>query len=164
MEQMTVHVVADDPALLRSHLPVRDRVVETSQSPTAPAPGHDDVVVCRPLSDHDVTETVTPLASEASVVFVYTDTEHATAALDAGAVTTVPDPVESGSSDHLAAAVARLRERTSELVSPIATALDDHPDIFFAFDPGGQLLEWNDTLGEVTGYDDELIAEMDPVD
>ena len=38
------------------------------------------------------------------------------------------------------------------------------PDVFYAFDRDGNFLRWNDRLPEVTGYDDEEIRSMHPVE
>jgi len=40
----------------------------------------------------------------------------------------------------------------------------DIPDVFYAFDEDGQFFRWSDHLSEMTGYADEEIAEMHPVD
>lgn len=160
---MTVHVLADEPALLRNCLPLRAREVETATEPDSVRPDHGDIVVCRSLAGEPTTAVVRRLATDAdAVVFVYETAEEATAALDAGAVATVPDPADGGSTEQFVAAVERLRRRVDEVVSPVAAALDDHPDLFFAFSPGGEMLEWNDTLSSVTGYSDAEIAEMTP--
>lgn len=46
----------------------------------------------------------------------------------------------------------------------IGTVLDRLTDIFFVFDLKGQFLHWNDRLTEVTGYSDEEIASMTPME
>ncbi|NKE37365.1 GAF domain-containing protein [Natronococcus sp. JC468] len=43
-------------------------------------------------------------------------------------------------------------------------ALRRSNDLFFVFDPDGNLLQWNHRLSEVTGYDDDEIALMSPFD
>ena len=57
----------------------------------------------------------------------------------------------------------RERELSAEraLTETIFSAL---PDVFYAFDETGQFLRWNDRLVEVTGYDDEAIESMHPIE
>lgn len=43
-------------------------------------------------------------------------------------------------------------------------ALNVMQEVFFAFTPEGEILQWNQRLKEVTGYSDEEIAQMHPVD
>ena len=38
------------------------------------------------------------------------------------------------------------------------------PDVFYAFDGDGNFLRWNDRLSEATGYDDEAIKSMHPIE
>ncbi len=38
------------------------------------------------------------------------------------------------------------------------------PDVFYAFDTGLRMLRWNETLSQVTGYGDDEIRQMQPVD
>ena len=42
--------------------------------------------------------------------------------------------------------------------------LDAQPDALYAFDPDGTFLEWNRRVPEMTGYTDEEIAGMGPLD
>ncbi|WP_227356543.1 PAS domain S-box protein [Haladaptatus salinisoli] len=56
---------------------------------------------------------------------------------------------------------AFLRERDSLRVENVIDAL---PDVFYAFDADSTLLEWNDRLSAVTGYDDAELASMTPLD
>ncbi|MCL7417796.1 MAG: PAS domain S-box protein, partial [Halalkalicoccus sp.] len=44
------------------------------------------------------------------------------------------------------------------------SALDAQPDLFYVFGPDGEMLRWNDRFNEVTGYADEEIVSMHPVD
>ncbi len=44
------------------------------------------------------------------------------------------------------------------------SALDAQPDLFYVFAPDGTLLRWNDRFNEVSGYTDEEIETMHPVD
>jgi PAS domain S-box-containing protein len=46
----------------------------------------------------------------------------------------------------------------------IESALDAQPDLFYVFTLGGRILRWNDRFAQVTGYSDEEIASMHPVD
>lgn len=52
-------------------------------------------------------------------------------------------------------------EPTSEFID---TVLDRLTDIFFVFDLQGRFLHWNDRLTEVTGYTDDEISSMTPMD
>jgi len=42
--------------------------------------------------------------------------------------------------------------------------LDAIDDVFYVLDADGEMLRWNETLAEVTGYDDEAIADMHATD
>ncbi|WP_122088961.1 PAS domain-containing sensor histidine kinase [Halalkalicoccus subterraneus] len=44
------------------------------------------------------------------------------------------------------------------------SALDAQPDLFYVFAPDGTILRWNDRYNEVTGYTDEEIQSMHPID
>jgi PAS domain S-box-containing protein len=55
---------------------------------------------------------------------------------------------------------AELREERA-LTESIFSAM---PDVLYVFDESGQLIRWNDQLSAVTGYGDEEIAEMHPLD
>ncbi|WP_224447125.1 bacterio-opsin activator domain-containing protein [Haloprofundus salilacus] len=44
------------------------------------------------------------------------------------------------------------------------SAIDTLNDVFFLFDLDGQFLRWNSRLREVTGYDDDEIEQMAPLD
>lgn len=46
----------------------------------------------------------------------------------------------------------------------IGSVLDRLTDVFFVFDLQGQFLHWNDRLTEITGYSDEEISSMTPMD
>ncbi|QLH76503.1 PAS domain S-box protein [Halosimplex rubrum] len=53
--------------------------------------------------------------------------------------------------------LAQYREYTDDI-------LDAIDDVFYVLDADGDLLRWNETLAEVTGYDDAEIAEMSAAD
>ncbi|WP_336135036.1 PAS domain-containing protein [Natronomonas amylolytica] len=55
---------------------------------------------------------------------------------------------------------AELREERA-ITESIFSSL---PDVFYVFDESRRFIRWNDRLTSVTGYDDEAIAEMDPVE
>ncbi|MDL5362736.1 PAS domain S-box protein [Halalkalicoccus sp. NIPERK01] len=44
------------------------------------------------------------------------------------------------------------------------SALDAQPDLFYVFAPDGEMLRWNDRFNEATGYTDEKIRSMHPID
>jgi PAS domain S-box-containing protein len=44
------------------------------------------------------------------------------------------------------------------------SVFDGLPDVLYAFTADGELLRWNDRLGEVTGYTDEEITDMHPLE
>ncbi len=46
----------------------------------------------------------------------------------------------------------------------VRAVLDTLPDVFYVFDAEGKLVEWNDRLTAVTGYDDEELRGMAPLD
>ncbi|MEF8913379.1 PAS domain-containing protein [Natronomonas sp.] len=55
---------------------------------------------------------------------------------------------------------AELREERA-ITESIFSSL---PDVFYVFDESRQFIRWNDRLTLVTGYDDEEVAEIDPVE
>jgi PAS domain S-box-containing protein len=48
--------------------------------------------------------------------------------------------------------------------STVNAVLDTLPDLFYVFDADGALVEWNDRLVEVTGYEDDELNGMTPFD
>lgn len=48
--------------------------------------------------------------------------------------------------------------------STVRAVLDTLPDVFYVFDANGRLVEWNDRLTTVTGYDDDELRSMAPLD
>ncbi len=48
--------------------------------------------------------------------------------------------------------------------STIRAVLDTLPDVFYVFDENGTLVEWNDRVTTVTGYSDDELREMSPLD
>lgn len=48
--------------------------------------------------------------------------------------------------------------------SLIATGVDELDDVFYVFSPQGDFLEWNERLSEISGYTDEELESMEPVD
>ncbi|MFB6281805.1 MAG: PAS domain S-box protein, partial [Haloferacaceae archaeon] len=63
--------------------------------------------------------------------------------------------------------VTAARERERELRTQRAfldQCLDAIEDVFYVFDTDRRIVQWNDRLGEVTGYSDGEIAEMGPAD
>ncbi|MFH5797442.1 bacterio-opsin activator domain-containing protein [Haladaptatus sp. CMAA 1911] len=48
--------------------------------------------------------------------------------------------------------------------STVDAVFDTLPDLFYVFDANGTLVEWNDRLVEVTGYDDDELDGMNPLD
>jgi PAS domain S-box-containing protein len=63
-------------------------------------------------------------------------------------------------------AVDELRDLSAldagDTLTVLEDALDALDDTFFVLDPDGNLVYWNDRLGEVMGYEDADIAEMEP--
>lgn len=55
-------------------------------------------------------------------------------------------------------------ERPESVTEFIDAVLNRLTDIFFVFDLQGRFLHWNDRLTDVTGYTDEEIASMTPID
>ncbi|MHB9287222.1 bacterio-opsin activator domain-containing protein [Halobacteriales archaeon Cl-PHB] len=124
-------------------------------------------VVCGELPGHTPAELVTRLDSGSrTVLFVYSEDEAATSALDAGAAATIPrgDPVGDWGG-HLAATVDSMRRRDTaagDNAPFLSSALDELLDIFFIVSVDGRFLRWNEVFSEVTGYSDAEIAEMQP--
>ncbi len=44
------------------------------------------------------------------------------------------------------------------------SVFESQPDVVYAFDADGNFLRWNDRVPEVTGYDDDELAEMEPLE
>jgi PAS domain S-box-containing protein len=59
--------------------------------------------------------------------------------------------------------LAELRQRLVELKA-LASALDAMQDAFYVFNLQGKFLRWNKALGAITGYNDDEIATMMPLD
>ncbi|WP_299237499.1 hybrid sensor histidine kinase/response regulator [Natronomonas sp.] len=109
---------------------------------------------------------------------LFTDTE----AVDGEAVSAgITDYVPKGRSpehyarlaDRITDAVLRSRsrgrpatERPGEAHSPalVERSLDALQDVFYVLDADGEIQHWNETLSEVSGYDDGEIAGLEPVD
>ncbi|MDR5674657.1 PAS domain-containing sensor histidine kinase [Halalkaliarchaeum sp. AArc-GB] len=63
--------------------------------------------------------------------------------------------------------ITELEELRESLVAErqfVETALDTLQDVFYVIDPSGHLQRWNDTLLEVTGYDESEIEDLDVED
>ncbi|WP_101297359.1 PAS domain S-box protein [Halegenticoccus soli] len=63
--------------------------------------------------------------------------------------------------------ITERKERERELREQRAiteSTLDAQSDVFYLFDESGTFLRWNDQLADVTGYADEEIADMHPLD
>jgi len=56
------------------------------------------------------------------------------------------------------------RERLTSEKAFVESMLDALPDVVYAFDANGEFLRWNDRATEVTGYTNEEIAAMEPLD
>lgn len=46
----------------------------------------------------------------------------------------------------------------------LEASLDSIEDVFYVFSPDGSFVEWNETLTSVTGYTDEEISNLNPID
>jgi PAS domain S-box-containing protein len=68
-----------------------------------------------------------------------------------------------GFQENISARKARERELRREQAFT-EQSLDALEDVFYVFSPAGEILRWNDRLGEVTGYSEREIAEMGPTD
>ncbi len=133
----------------------------------------------RAASGDDPVECVVALAGDdgptrtavgdAPLVVLYESGTAAAAALDAGADRCVHHSGDSeADATHLATAVRREvadadagRTRYEDL---LRESLDALADVFFLFDTEMRFLAWNETLTEVTGYTDEEVARMEPVE
>ncbi len=166
-----VLVVDEDPTRDLTE-PIAERGFDVVTSPSfSELKDHDlegvSCVVCAQSSTRPVTTLIEALSGEhRPVVFVYNHQAAAARARDAGAAATVPlDGTGDGWANHLGATVEGIvRHHTrpgDQLVSP---ALDELPDILFVTTISGRLLRWNDRLTEVTGYSDEEIADMQPLE
>ncbi|GEM_PF-1911531 len=58
----------------------------------------------------------------------------------------------------------RMEEALREEKAFTESALDAQQDLFYVFDTSGAVLRWNGRFTEVTGYDDQEIATMHPVE
>lgn len=129
--------------------------------------GDINCVVCTQSSNQPVTTLVEALNGEdRPIVFAYTDQAAAARARDAGATATVPVvDDEKGWANHLGATVEGvIRHHARQGDNLLWPALDELPDILFVTTLDGRLLRWNGRLTEVTGYTDDEIAEMQPLE
>jgi PAS domain S-box-containing protein len=171
MEDRPVLVIDDkDPTAIAERLENRG-LQATVASDGSRAIGNTEscCVVYGHLAGHTVAELVSRLNDQSrSVIYLYDDERSATIALDAGAAATIPrrDP-DTDWSGHLAATVDSVRRRAptrQDNKLMLSNALDELIDIFFILRVNGEFIRWNDKLSETTGYSDEEISEMQPVD
>lgn len=131
----------------------------------------DAVVGCSELTtQHGIAaiETLRERRPELPVVVLHDDVDAAKRALDAGASHLVRidrDPAalaeETIATLESVVGTTPVRSDGDRLVE---SAVDRLRDVVFIFDLDGTMLRWNDRLLEVTGYDDETIAEMVPTE
>lgn len=127
----------------------------------------DCLVDAGPLSDEE------PVTGGAGVplVVLYDPAEPSVAsrALDRGVARCVPVTGADGDGDLVRRTVERAVD-TPEDPARVADAdllregIDELHDVFFLFDHELRFRAWNARLGDVTGYTDDEIAEMEPTD
>lgn len=121
--------------------------------------------------DRSLIDDVRTVVPEVAWIALYDEGETATRALSSGVDRCVHrESDRTALATHLVAAVrAELDDRDTGRVLTTETefiqaALDRLTDLFFVFDLDGRFLRWNKRLRDVTGYEDEEIATMDPTD
>ncbi|ELY56821.1 putative PAS/PAC sensor protein [Natronococcus amylolyticus DSM 10524] len=122
-----------------------------------------DCIVCGPdVVDSRIAEKKREVPASAWIV-LYEDNRTAERALSAGVDRCVHwGDDRNATVAHLATALrAAIDTREAKFTRE---ALRRSNDLFFVFDPDGNLLQWNDRLPEVTGYDGDEIASMSPSD
>jgi PAS domain S-box-containing protein len=63
--------------------------------------------------------------------------------------------------------ITEIKEREDDLREAqafVESMLGAVPDIFYAYDDEGNFVRWNERFADVTGYDDDEIAELEPLD
>lgn len=167
-ESHEVLVIAEDDAD-RYTVPIAKRGFDVSHRPTTRASPTTEpsCIVCVQSKNQPVTSIIDAFAGAKSpLVFVYRDDAAAATALDAGADATVPaGETSSAWETHLAATVERLARAEGGRTDPLlSSALDELPDIIFVSTLDGRLLRWNDRLSDRTGFSDDEIAGMQPLE
>lgn len=124
-----------------------------------------DCIICGPDlgTDSGLADKKREVSASAWIV-LYEDNEMARRALSDGIDRCVywGDDRNTATVAHLATALrAAVENREAKFTQ---AALQRSNDLFFVFDPDGNLLQWNHRLSEVTGYDDDEIASMSPSD
>jgi PAS domain S-box-containing protein len=112
-------------------------------------------------------ETVRERRPFLPVVLAGTTGDAAARAIDAGAdrclsAETTPDHLVAVIESEIDDRTTRRRVRNRSHLA--RQALDTLSDVYFLIDLNGNFLQWNRELNEVTGYDDEEIAELLPLD
>ena len=170
---MTNHLlyVGADRAHLSGLLTETDtlRVTATVEDAIRVSPdGEPEVIVCEeaPVSRPDALERLRSCFPAVPIVLV---TEGTDARVADGRIDHVCDPEELG--DLLGSLESTWKERPNGERSPIRPSmgftrdvLDRLPDVFFITDTDGKLVHWNDRLSEVTGYTDEEILALTPIE
>ena len=163
-------------SLLEAEHGVRTTVAEARRSggvdDLEPPEGGDEVD-CAVVSTRSGTDelsvlgTIREIHPGVPVVLLYEEEGAAARALSAGANYCIRRDGDSGDqAAHVAAAIERERNERRERGDTefVERAFDDLTDLFFVLDMDGGLARWNRRLCEVTGYTDEEIAAMDPVE
>lgn len=123
-----------------------------------------DCVICSgDVVDGTLREEGKPEVPNGAWIALYKDEDTAVRALSLGIDRCVhrgTDPEATVS--HLANALDVAIDRRQAVFT--REALDRLNDLFFVFGPDAGFLQWNRRLVEVTGYDDDEIASMDPAD
>ncbi|WP_254536107.1 bacterio-opsin activator domain-containing protein [Halomarina litorea] len=138
----------------------REHGVRLTTEPDDPV---DCVVASAPVATGDPTQF-----EDVPLIVLHEDGRAAAAALDAGADRCVHlSGDHEADAAHLAATVRHELETDaarSEYESLLQESLDALADVFFLFDTEMRFLAWNETLTEVTGYTDEEVASMEPLE
>jgi PAS domain S-box-containing protein len=131
-------------------------------------PPFDCVVDARPLASGAPTDPSDGVPTV--VLYDPADPTVASRALSRGAAYCVPatDDVWADAT-HVAAAIRTVLDRThpedaTDSSRLLQWAVDELSDVFFVVGTDMQFYEWNETLTEVTGYDDETVETMRPTD
>lgn len=141
-----------------------DVTVRSQLSEIGNQAGDIDCIICGPdlVADSCIADEKREVPASAWLV-LYEDNETARRALSDGIDRCVHwGDDRNATVAHLATALRAAVDSQEAKFTQVA--LQQLNDLFFVFDPDGNLLQWNQRLSEATGYDDEEIASMSPSD
>ncbi|GAA0197529.1 PAS domain S-box protein [Haladaptatus pallidirubidus] len=182
-ETIQALIIADTATAFNNLTQVLERehdILTTTVSDTVDALTYlNDQVDCV-IVDHHATdsgglsslEAIRAAYPDLTIVFFHENETSAAAALQAGADHCIrrDEGQTTAQASHVAAVLRReLQRRHAERTAENKTvfvrgALDALDDVSFVFDLTGEIVHWNGNLTEISGYTDEEIANMTPLE